>query len=394
MPRDSPVAPPDLGAITYEALDLDPYPIYQQLREHAPIAYIPAFDEWFVTRWDDCVTITTTPGALAAGRDLDDEFFGTPNVLTLEGNDHKSLRAGIDTTLRPRAVKAYFEAAARPVVTDYVERLRPAGGCDLTTDLFERISVRVVSNQLGMSDLDDDTLVRWFHVLSAGHDIRDGAEAAVAAEIDAYMRRRIDTLRRDPDDSVLSHMLHGGRDDGNPRDYDDVMPTLRVIILGGLQEPGHTVANAFFGLFSKPDQLAAVTADPHTLAAPALNEGLRWIAPVGAVGRTARTDITIRDVTIPAGGRVTLVVASANRDPDRFDSPDQYDLNRMLLPNASFGYGEHYCSGHFFARQLGQMVIEETVTRLPGLRPDPDNEPVVSGYGFRAAKNLPARWDH
>lgn len=390
----------DLERITFEQLEEDPYPVYARLRATAPIARLPVLDEWLVTRWDDCVAIGGMQDALVPGHDVDDEFFGVPSVLRLEGEEHRRLRQGIDARLRPRAVGSYIEEAARPVAVDYIERLRPAGQADLTTELFERISVRVVGNQLGLHDVDDESLVRWFHTLSAGHtnldeDVdRAAAATASLAEIDAYMREKIERLRREPDQSIIAHMLHGGVPEGEePRSFDDVMPSIRVIILGGFQEPGNAIANTFHGLFTRPEQLAALAADPGRLAAPALQEGLRWIAPIGTVARTSRTEIAYGGAVIPAGARIQLVVASANRDDARYDDPDIYDLERMMHPNATFGYGEHYCAGHFLARGIGQIAIEETVSRLPGLRPHPELPIEVSGFVFRGTKHLPAVWE-
>ncbi|GAA1062050.1 cytochrome P450 [Agromyces bracchium] len=398
----SPVTPTsiDPASITLADLERDPYAMYAALRASAPVAHLPALGEWLVTRWDDCVAIGGRHDDLVPGHEIDDEFFGSPNVLRIEGDEHRALRAGIDARLRPRVVNSYIEDAARPVVIEFLERIRPNGEADLTSELFERISVRVVGDQLGLADIDDTTLVRWFHTLSDGHTNADGDEERAAAasaslrEIDRFLRDRVERLRREPDHSIIAHMLHGGIPDGvEPRGYDDVIASIRVIILGGFQEPGNAVANTFLGLFSRPEQLTALAADPERLAGPALQEGLRWIAPIGTVARTARNDITHGAMRIPAGARIQLAVASANRDESRYEDADRYDLDRMMHPNATFGYGEHYCAGHFLARGIGRIAIEETVRRLPGLRPHPERAPEVLGFVFRGAKHLPAVWD-
>ncbi|MFJ4224276.1 cytochrome P450 [Microbacterium sp. NPDC089695] len=390
----------DPASITLADLERDPYEVYASLRPQQPIVWMPALDAWLVTRWDDCVAIGGQHDDLVPGHDVDDEFFGAPNVLRIEGDEHRGLRAGIDARLRPRVVKSYVEDAARPVAIDYIEQVRAKGRADLTTEVFERISVRVVGDQLGLRDVDDATLVRWFHTLSEGHTNAEGdterasAAASSLAEIDSFLRDRVERMRREPDGSIIAHMLHGGiAPGGEPRRYEDVIGSIRVIILGGFQEPGNAVANTFLGLFSRPEQLSELAADPERLANTALQEGLRWIAPIGTVTRTARNDIERGGVVIPAGARIQLAVGSANRDESRYEEAERFDLDRMLQPNATFGYGEHYCAGHFLARDIGRIVIEETVRRLPGLRPDPTEPAVVSGFSFRGAKHLPAVWD-
>ncbi|HWH27261.1 MAG TPA: cytochrome P450 [Pseudolysinimonas sp.] len=392
MPSSAPAgAPLDLSTLTYEALSEDPYPIFARLRAESPIVHVPDLDEWYITRWDDCAQLGAISDDVAPGRQADEDFFGAPNILRLDGAAHKALRMGIDTRIRPRAISSYVDTAIRPIVAEYVARIRPQGKADLTTELFEQISVRIVGNQLGMKDVDDETLVRWFQVLSSGHATRDGAEADVLVEIEAYLRNKIAAVTAEADDSIISHMVHVGQDD--PRTYDELAPTLRVIILGGFQEPGHAVANAFYGLFTRPEQLAELVADPEKYAGAAFNEGLRWLSPVSGISRTTRREVTIRDVTIPANSSLTVLIAAANRDPEQFEDPDSYDMHRMLQAHAAFGFGEHFCSGNFLARQLGQIMIEEVVRTLPGLRPDPDLPSEVSGYGFRAATHLPALWN-
>ena len=171
------------------------------------------------------------------------------------------------------------------------------------------------------------------------------------------------------------------------------MPSIRVIILGGFQEPGNAVSNAFLGLFKNPEQMEVLRAHPDAYASLALHESLRWIAPIGVVARLTAEEIEVAGVTIPAGAQVGLIVASANRDEERYQHPDRFDLTREKESHATFGYGNHHCSGHFLAKSLGEIVVEETVARLPGLRADPNRPAEVSGYLFRGTKSLPAVWD-
>lgn len=390
----------DPASVTFDALEgPDPEGLFENLRTQAPIVYAPQADLWLVTSWDACSAIAALPDAHTAGGEDDNRFFGTPNILSMEGAAHRELRRGIDEELRPRAVRGYVDELARKTVVDYIERIRPLGRADLTTELFERISVRVIGDKLGLGDVDAETLVRWFKTLSEGleQQSRENADAAVAAaaavrEIDDYLRDRVAQLQQHPDASIISHMVHTGTPDGHPRSFDEVAPSIRVIILGGFQEPGNAVANTFHGLFTRPEQLALLAADPQRYAAPALEEGLRWIAPIHAVQRTSTREIVTEWGRIPSNTPMMLVVGAANRDRARFADADRYDLERSFLPNATFGYGEHFCAGHALARALGQIVIEETVTRLPGLRPDPEAQPEVSGFFFRGAKHVPARW--
>lgn len=391
----------DTRAVTYEALEgPNPYELYEELRSHAPVMYAQELGRWLVMSWEACELVAKEHESVAGNTAQSNEFFGTPNVLTLSGPEHRFMRAGIDAELRPRVVRRYVDDLARQTVIDYIERVRPLGAADLTTELFERISVRVIGNKLGLTDVDDDTLVRWFKTLSEGSSTFTrgivGAQARADRtkhEIETYLTERVQELRTSPDSSIVSHIIHTGTEDGEPRAYEDIAPSIRVIILGGFQEPGFAVANTFNGLFQSPEQLAKLAEAPEQHAQMALEEGLRWIAPIGKVDRTATADIETPWGTIKAGDEIALAVGAANRDRERFDHADVYDFERMTLPHATFGYGEHFCAGHALARGLAQIMIEETVHRLPGLRLHPTEAAVVEGFSFRGTKYLPALWD-
>jgi cytochrome P450 len=181
--------------------------------------------------------------------------------------------------------------------------------------------------------------------------------------------------------------------EGKLRSIDEVIGTIGVMIVGGFQEPAHGAANTLLGLLGRPEQAERVAADPGTWAARAVQEGLRWIAPFNMTEKLTTADVTLGGTFIPKGTEIALVLGSANRDETRFDDPDTFDLDRPRKSHASFGYGMHFCVGHFVARQLAQVALEEMFARLPGLRLDPDEEPVVHGWAVRAAKRLPVVWD-
>jgi cytochrome P450 len=391
----------DPREITIEALNADPYPIYDELRTIAPIVYVPQIDEWLVTSWDDCRAIGALKDSvqLAPGHPVDREFFGGENVLTMSGEQHRGLREGIDKSLKSGPVARFLEDSGRDTVIQYIDEIAHLGRGDLSVDLFSKISVRVVGDHLGFTDVNDETLVNWFEALSGGLSNKEGENdasrraSATVREIDDYMRDKIEFLRGNHDDSLLAHMLHVGLPDGaGPRTFDEVIPSIRVIILGAFQEPGHSVATAFWGLLNEPDQLRELQAKPAEFATTALREGFRWMAPIGVIAANPRTDFTYAGVTVPAGAPLSLVVAAANRDPSKFKNAHRYDMHRQQTVNATFGYGVHHCSGHQLARGLGEIMVEETARRLPGLRLDPDSPAIVSGYLFRGAKSLPVLW--
>jgi aromatic O-demethylase, cytochrome P450 subunit len=167
---------------------------------------------------------------------------------------------------------------------------------------------------------------------------------------------------------------------------------MKVVILGGLQEPGHLCGSTLLGLGSQPEQLRRVVADP-TLIPRAIVEGLRWMSPVfSATSRIAVRDVDLAGVTVPAGSTVWLSYGSANRDEAEFANGDVYDLDRPPRAHLAFGAGRHNCSGSAYAPQIGRIALEELFAAFPGIHLDPERPAPMWGWLFRGPTELNAAW--
>jgi cytochrome P450 len=385
--------------ITVEALEQDPYPIYARLRREPP-TFVPAVNVWMLTRWADVELAGSRPDLFTAHTPSSpvELTFGSPTVLTCDGEVHKELRSSIDPKFRPREVDGYVDALIEPIARDLLDRIAGSGSAELMADYFEPVSVLGLGRVLGLHDVDGDTLRRWFAGLAQGainyecDPARQAVGDAVAAEIRERLSPLLDRLEREPDDSAISHMLHAGRDAGDPRPRDLILPSLLVILLGGMQEPGHGAGSALVALLGRPEQAAEVAADPAGFVVQAVEEGLRLIAPIGTQLRSATADIEVGGATIPAGEPVALVIASANRDEQRFADPDLFDLHRPKQQHGAFGFGRHFCSGHAFARRQEQIAMRMLFERLPDVRLDAERPPVLRGWEFRAPTHLHVRF--
>ncbi|MCP3732597.1 cytochrome P450 [Sphingomonas sp. MG17] len=390
-------------SLTGEALFNDPYPVYARLRREAPVALFEGTHEYFVTRWQDCQTVGANDavfGPSASDNRPEARVFGIPNVLSMSGPEHQALRAGIDYEVQQQRVDGYIEDLARPIVVKYIDAIRSQGEADLTQQLFEPISVRIVGDLIGLTQIPNETLQSWFHAINGGLQNTVAQDPAVwarcdqaIADIDEVMRAMYEKVCAAPDATLFSHVVYGGLPDGQRRSFEDIMPTMRVIILGGLQEPGHGAANAAYGVLDDKEQSGLMRTEPSTWALKAYDEGLRWIAPIGVTPRVARQDFEIAGTRVPEGASVAIVLASANRDEGRWENAEAFDMRRKKKANATFGYRPHFCSGHYLSRAAGRIALEEAFARLPGLRIDADKPVNVKGWRFRGVVNLPARWD-
>jgi cytochrome P450 len=383
-------------SVTVEDLEADPYPIYARLRRQAPVCFIPAVGLWFVTRYDDVEFVATHPELFAAELDDSpvDRTFGSPTIITVDGARHLDLRRGLDTKYRPRQVNAYIDDLVRPIAERALDGLTGRDGAELMADYFEPVSVLSLGTVLGIENLGAARLRDWFWRLHQGvinfegDSGREQVGVACSREIDQVLGPVFDRLEATGDDSTISHLLHSGMPAGSCRARGSVMPTLKVILLGGMQEPGHGAGSTLAGLLASPAQLAAVRDDPQQLLPAAVEEGLRWVAPIGTQTRQAVADTRLGDVTIPAGGPVGALVSSASRDETKFDDPDRFDIFRPRPAHLAFGAGRHFCAGHAFSRAQIRIAIEMLLQRFPAISLDPARPPVFRGWGFRAPRNL------
>jgi cytochrome P450 len=389
--KESPVT-----TVTVEELEADPYPVYARLRREAPVCFVPAVGLWFVTRHDDVDFVASRPDLFTAELDDSpvDRTFGSPTIITVDGERHLDLRRGLDSKYRPKQVHGYIDDLVRPIAERVLDGLAGRDRAELMAGYFEPVSVLSLGRVLGIDNLGADRLRDWFWRLHQGVINFEGDPERgrigldCSREIDRVLAPVFDRLEAAGDDSTISHLLRSGRPPGAGRAREFVLPTLKVILLGGMQEPGHGGGSTLVGLLSNPDQLAAVRADPAGLLPAVVEEGLRWVAPIGTQTRQAVADIELGGAVIPAGAPVGALVSSACRDETRFTDPDRFDIFRPRLGHLAFGAGRHFCAGHAFSRALLRIALEVLLTRFPALALDPDQPPVFRGWEFRAPRNL------
>jgi cytochrome P450 len=380
------------ATITIDDLETDPFPVYARLRRETPLVEVPVANCWFATAWDDIQAINRSPNFTAASDEAPvNEAFGRPNVLTSDGPIHKALRDGLEPHYRPKPVSGYVDALVRPLAKAQLAAFLASGHDDLMAGYFEPVSALALARSLGLAEVDGPTLRRWFHGLCEGaiNFERSPARAAICAEtvaeIEATVAPILNRLRASPDTSPLSQMLHAGMEPGQSRPDAFVLPTIKVTLLGGMQEPGHGAGTVLAGLLANPDQMAAVRADLPLLG-QAIDEGLRWVAPIGTMMRTATRDTDVNGKPVAEGTPISCILAAANRDPARFADPDRFDMFRSDAGHMSFGAGAHFCVGRWFARAQIEIALQVLFDAFPRL--DLLAEPEFRGWEFRAPRSL------
>ena len=240
-----------------------------------------------------CLDSLGRKGFFEPAKDIFNQVYGDPNVINLNGPAHRDLRNAANPPFRPRAVNTYRDTGLRATAISHIDAIAPRGAAEVTGDVLEAISQRAAGDVLGFTDVDDETVSRWFHDYGAylvdfGRSEQVAARGRSAkAEVIAYLEGRIPGLIANPDGSALSHMLHDGMPAGRTRSMEAM---IGVLIVGRFQEPPHGIANSSLGLLGRSEQAERVAADLKAWSTKAIDEGMRWISPFGMTATVMLTD--------------------------------------------------------------------------------------------------------
>jgi cytochrome P450 len=358
---------------------VDPYPLYAQLRETAAVVKSP-FGPHMVTRYEtvDRVLRSSAFRTPRGYRDADDPagppLFDPAGALSLHrrhwllfqsGEAHTRLRKLIMHVFTPRAIRAItprIEALVDELLVPALER----GGMEVIHDFAYPLPATVICELLGIPAEDRDRNREWTNALAPTIEPMATAAAIAEAEVamtawDRYMRELIAERRRKPGDRLLDAMI-AAEVDGARLTEDEIAANTVFLFLAGHETTTNLIGNGLLALLRHPDQLARLRAEP-ALVDNSVEELLRFDAPVQFAPRVPLEPIEIEGVSLPPERPVTLMLGAANRDPRRFERPDELDVSRHDPKPLSFGGGPHYCIGAALARAEAKAAFAALVAR-------------------------------
>jgi cytochrome P450 len=312
-------------------------------------------------------------------------------ILEMDEPEHHTYRALVQQAFSRKAMDQWEHDLVRDVVDEHIDRFADRGHADLVRELTFPFPVVVIARLLGLPREDLTRFHRLaVELISVGFDMDRGLKASAA--LYEYFCGIIDERRAHPQDDVISVLLRAELD-GQRLTADEIVAFLRLLLPAGAETTYRSSSNLLVGLLTNPEQLDALRAD-RALMPQAIEEGLRWEAPLIGILRTAVKDAVVEGVDVPSGSMVAVNIGSANHDEKVWDDPEQFDIFRPAKQHLAFAWGPHMCLGLHLARMETRVVLTQVLDRLPGLRADPDCEPPsISGAIFRAPAALPVVWD-
>jgi cytochrome P450 family 130 len=371
----------------------DPYPLYRRLRDEAPVHRNRDKEIWVLSRFSDvyAAALDSSTFSSAHGISLTNErehLALLPTMVMADPPEHTRYRRMVNRSFSPRSVSE-IEPALRRFVGECIRRLCEQGRGDLVEGLARPVPCFVVAHYLGVPGSDRDQFARWTEAIVQGNvtgRLYDAAEAL--ADLYGYFTELIRARRASPSDDMLSRLLnsdHGGQ----PLTDEEVLGYAFVMVAGGNDTTTGLIGGIADLLTEHRDQREVLAREPEAIR-PAIDEFLRLTTPVQGLCRVAQTDVTIRGVAIPRGGRVLLLYGAANRDPREF-GPDaeELDIRRNVRRHLTFASGVHHCLGAHAARLQGRVVTEELLRVCPRFSVDAGAGVFADGAFTRRYESLP-----
>lgn len=327
---------------------------------------------------------------------------GRAMLVWADGDDHRRSRRAVQKSFAPRAI-APLAPLLQKRADDLIDSFAAAGAADVMTDFALPLTSGMLAEYLGLSPERCTQLQGWaFAILgtSGGTDeaLRKGARAM--QEIGELVEEVRDERLSSPatDDAALDNIaiLLSADGDGDPFTLGEVANAVAQLIGAGFETSATSISNGVHLLCTHPAERRKLVEHPD-LIDTAVEEVLRYMAPVEGMFRTTAADLEFAGVRLPGGVKVRPVLASANRDDEVFSRAGEFRIDREmseLRRHLAFGRGRHNCLGAALARVELSIALSTLLRRLPTLALDPDSEPTRNSLLLiHGSASVPVTWD-
>jgi cytochrome P450 len=381
------------------AIDADPHPVWQRMRDEAPLYRNDRYDFFALSRFSDVLaaSVATETFSSAHGTVLEmmsAETYPYPMMIFRDPPEHDQLRKLISHAFSPRRI-AGLESEIRKIATSYLDQQVGSGGFDYVADFGAKLPMMVIGTMLGVPEEDREQIRQWIDVTMH----RDAGETSNAERLQdvhdqvwSYFGRYVAERRNTPRDDMMTDLIEAELilQDGSTRRLDDAE---LLSFIGLLSGAGNETVARLLGwagatLARFPAERAKLVGDA-TMIPNAIEELLRYEAPSPVQGRWVTRDVELHGQTVPAGSKMLLLTGSAGRDDREYSDPDRFDVARKIERHLTFGYGIHFCLGASLARMEGRVALEETLRRFPEWDVDWERAAMIHTSTVRGWEKLP-----
>jgi cytochrome P450 len=280
-------------------------------------------------------------------------------------------------------------------VSELVDAVLPAGRCDFVEAISEPYPIPIICELLGAPRSDWKQFSQWatdiFRIFNGNLAEDLPAIERAGGELEVYVRALVERRRDTPGDDLLS-MLIAVEEAGDRLSSDELIMLAEAVLMAGTDTTRNQLACCIALFGAHPDQWRIFVERPE-LAPRVVEETMRFLGAVQGTIRVASTDIEYRDVVFPQGTLVSIPLAAANRDPDKYDEPNRFDVTReVAVPHMTFGSGIHHCLGAHLARAELQEALVVIAQRMPNLTLDGPVTWKPEQFGIWGPAHLPVRW--
>ncbi|MBW2282340.1 MAG: cytochrome P450 [Deltaproteobacteria bacterium] len=396
-----------------------PHEAWKLLRNEAPIFYWDRgvrFPFWAVTKHEDIIHISKQPKiyengprmAVLVGGDLEQEdeeategvADGPPLVrqlLNMDPPEHGQYRKVASGWFTPRSIQR-MAPEVEEITRERLDALEATGGsADFVDCVTAPLTLAVLADMLGVPRSDWKLMFQWTNQIAGSADPE--YQRPGESQFETVKRARESLFKyfaelgqkrmADPRDDIVSVIVKG-KVKGEPLPVLEMLSYFLVLVVAGNETTRNAASGGLLALIENPAEFEKLKRDP-SLIDPAVEEIVRWTAPVIQFCRTPNRDVELRSQKIRAGENLCLFYASANRDEEVFENPDTFLVDRDPNPHLGFGIGEHFCLGANLARLELRVLFRQLIERFDGFELD---GPVdrVRGSFLGGVKRMPIRF--
>jgi cytochrome P450 family 142 subfamily A polypeptide 1 len=374
---------PDIDLVSGDFWGRNPHPELTWIRQNDPVFYDEANNVWGIAKYEHLKEISINARDFSSAGGNRPDSGPNPMMIDMDDPDHVRRRKLINRGFTTNRVKEQ-EAFILDIADELIDRVAARGQCDFVGDIAAWLPLIVIGNAMGFTKDAYPQLLEWSDALMRGLGQDDPVLATATAEAaigyGAYLSEVVADRRANPQDDMISTLVHA-EVDGDRLDDDNLLFETLLLLIGGDETTRHVITGGLYQLLTHPDQWHALKAD-RSLLPGAVEEMLRWVSPIKNMARTVTHDLEFHGKLMKEGQKLLLLYPSANRDEDVFDNPFQFDITRTPNEHVAFGFATHFCLGNSLARLELHSMFDRLLERLPDLQLVDPKEPAYRPANF------------